>query len=390
MKAEIVSVGTEMLLGMIVDTNAQYLTLELAELGVDVFWISQVGDNLDRVVDVINRGLSRSDAIIVTGGLGPTEDDLTRESIAAALGEELAVDPELEHQLRENFARRARPMPERNVKQATLIPSARGLPNPIGTAPGWWVDRAGKIIVAMPGVPAEMKLMWAEQVKPTLARRAGAGLLLTTNLKVLGLGESAVEELLGSLIHGTNPTVATYAKADGVHVRVSAKAEDEATARRLLAPVAEQVEDVLGEWVYGRDDDTLAAIAGQLLAAHGWTLASAESGTGGTLGSEIGEPGPLATQYLGGFLVGREGALLGPSATPQELATAARERTGADVGVAAMISPGSGPASSLYAVDVRGEQEAGSTRWNMGLPELRRRCAIEALALLVRTLRRSQ
>ena len=110
MKAEIVSVGTEMLLGMIVDTNAQYLTLELAELGVDVFWISQVGDNLDRVVDVINRGLSRSDAIIVTGGLGPTEDDLTRESIAAALGEELAVDPELEHQLRENFARRARPM----------------------------------------------------------------------------------------------------------------------------------------------------------------------------------------------------------------------------------------------------------------------------------------
>src|SRR2546423_1557450 len=127
MRGEIVSVGTELLLGMIADTNAQHLCQELATIGIDVFWISQVGDNLDRVKEIFQRGLDRSDAIIVTGGLGPTEDDLTREGIAAALGEGLTVDPELERQLRENFARRRRPMPERHIKQATLIPSAPSL-----------------------------------------------------------------------------------------------------------------------------------------------------------------------------------------------------------------------------------------------------------------------
>ncbi len=155
MRAEIVSVGTELLLGQITDTNAQYLAQQLASMGIDLYYVSQVGDNQGRVVEVLRRALGRSDLIVVTGGLGPTEDDLTRESIAEAVGEELRVDPVLADWLREHFRRRGRPMPERNLKQATLIPSARALDNPIGTAPGWWVEKGGRIIVAMPGVPRE-------------------------------------------------------------------------------------------------------------------------------------------------------------------------------------------------------------------------------------------
>src|SRR5262249_39801906 len=161
------------------------------------------------------------------------------------------------------------------VKQATLIPSARALDNPVGTAPGWWVEHDGKVIVAMPGVPSEMRLMWEQRVRPGLLERSGAGALVTTNLKVLGLGESAVEEALGALIHGTNPTVATYAKPDGVQVRVSAKAPDEATARSLVAPVVEEALRLLDPWVYARDEETLAGLTAGILAARGWTMSSA-------------------------------------------------------------------------------------------------------------------
>lgn len=388
MKAEIVSVGTEMLLGMIVDTNAQFVTQQLADLGIDVFWISQVGDNLDRVVDVFRRGMSRSDLIVATGGLGPTEDDLTRESIAAALSETIAVDPELERWLRDNFARRGRPMPERNIKQATLIPSASSIPNPIGTAPGWWVERDGKVIVAMPGVPTEMRRMWDEQVKPRLRERTGAGALVTTTLKCLGLGEAAVEEQLGELIHGTNPTVATYAKPDGVQVRISAKAASEDVARGLLLPTVDRAMQALGEWVYGKDEDTLASIAATLLGQQKWTIASAEQGTAGSLAAEISADDALSACYRGGFVLAANGAALGlESEEPAELARAARDRTGADVGIAAVLSSYNGRPAANFAVDIRDTVRSDSSRWNMGIPELRRRAAVEALALLVRTLR---
>ncbi len=388
MKGEIVSVGTELLLGMIADTNAQYLCQELATIGVDVYWISQVGDNLDRAVDVLRRGLERSEVIIATGGLGPTEDDLTREAIGATLGEPLSVDPELERWLRDNFARRARPMPERNIKQATLIPSARSLPNPLGTAPGWWVERDGRIIVAMPGVPTEMRLMWEQQAKPRLRERSGAGVLVTTTVRVIGLGEGAVEEQLGDLIHGTNPTVATYAKPDGVQVRVSAKADDEATARALVAPTVQEVERVLGEWVYGRDDATLATVAAGLLGGRAFTLASAERGTAGALASEIANDDALLACYRGGFVVGIDGLPLGEGAIdPSALARAAGARTGAQVGIATVLELADGRPSAEFAVSVGDILRTGTSRWNMGIPELRRRAAVETLALLVRTLR---
>ncbi|MPZ13421.1 MAG: CinA family nicotinamide mononucleotide deamidase-related protein [Chloroflexi bacterium] len=388
MRGEIVSVGTELLLGMIVDTNAQYLAQQLADLGIDVFWVSQVGDNLGRAVEVLDRGLSRSDVTVVTGGLGPTEDDLTREAIGAALGETLTVDPELEQWLRDTFARRGRPMPERNMKQATLIPSARALPNPVGTAPGWWVERDGKIIVAMPGVPTEMRLMWDQRVRPALHTRAGAGILVTTNLKVLGLGEGAVEEQLGDLVHSTNPTVATYAKPDGVQVRISAKASDETIAREMLAPMAQKVLEVLEPWVYGRDEETLASLAAQRLAARGWTLTSAERGTAGALAMEIGTDSTLAEQFRGGFVVAADGTPLGVgSLDPLDLAGAARNQTGAEVAVAMVLSSEDGRPVAKFAANAAGHVQTGSSRWNLAIPELRRRAAVETLALLLRALR---
>src|SRR5947209_18481073 len=170
LRAELLSVGTELLLGEIVDTNAAYLAGRLAVLGIDCLHMQTVGDNLGRGTEAFERALGRSDLVVVTGGLGPTEDDLTREAIAAALAETPAVDPDLEKELRSWFAGRGLPMPERNRKQAWLIPSARALSNPNGTAPGWDVWKDGKRIVAMPGVPREMTPMWEDQVEPTLAQ----------------------------------------------------------------------------------------------------------------------------------------------------------------------------------------------------------------------------
>jgi len=208
MRAEIISCGTELLLGHITDTNATYLAQSLASLGIDLYFVSEVGDNQGRIVETLKRAWERSDMVIMTGGLGPTEDDLARESISELMGETMEVDPELEAELRAMFSARKSVMPERNIKQATLIPSAQVLHNPRGTAPGWWVERGGHIIVAMPGVPREMYHMWENEVIPKLASFTG-GLIFTRILRVWGLGESAVEERLDSVIHSNNPTVAT-------------------------------------------------------------------------------------------------------------------------------------------------------------------------------------
>src|SRR3989441_6924941 len=215
-----------------------------------------VGDNLERAAAAFERALARSDLVVATGGLGPTEDDLTREAIAAALGETPSVDPALEAELRGWFAARNVAMPERNRKQAWLIPSARALPNPNGTAPGWSVEKDGKRIVAMPGVPREMTPMWEHHVEPTLPR---GGALRWRTLKLLGIGESAVEEKLGELVRSSSPTVATYAKNDGVHVRVADKAPTPAEADRRVAGMEQAIRERLGEYVWGTDGETLAA-----------------------------------------------------------------------------------------------------------------------------------
>jgi nicotinamide-nucleotide amidase len=283
MRAEILSIGTELLLGTITDTNASYLAQRLALLGIDCYYVSQVGDNLGRLTEILQRAWGRSELVVATGGLGPTQDDLTREAIAAMLGETPEVDPQLEAQLRGFFRRRGYEMPPRNLKQAAVIPSARPIDNPVGTAPGWWVERqteeGSRVIVAMPGVPFEMTRMWEREVEPRL-RQLSDMVIASRTLKVLGMGESAVEQKVEDLMQGSNPTLAPYAKRDGVHLRITAKATDQESAHEMIARLESQVRDRLGEAVYGADDESPASVAQRLLESLDATLALVEVGEG--------------------------------------------------------------------------------------------------------------
>jgi nicotinamide-nucleotide amidase len=407
MKAEIVSIGTEILLGEILDTNAQYLASRLPPLGIDLFYISKVGDNLERLSEVIGRARERSDLVLTTGGLGPTEDDLTREAIARVLGEELRVDPALEEQLRAFFARRGAAMPERNVKQATLIPSARALPNPRGTAPGWWVERDGRIIVAMPGPPTEMTHMWETLVAPELERRRPGAVLLTRTLKTVGMGEGHIDELISPLLDSTNPTIGVYARADGVHLRIGAKAATQDAARALIAPVEDELRRLLGDLVWGADDDTLESVAGDLLRRHGLTLATMESCTGGLLADTVTNVPGTSDYFRGGLVayatevkvawgvppdvIERHGVISGECA--QAMAAVARERFQADVGIGITGVAGPDPQDGKPPGTVHiGIDPAFTTpqimsyQFAQGREAVKRRAVTTALALLRRVL----
>jgi len=409
MKAEIISCGTELLLGHIVDTNAAWLAQQLAPLGVDVYFVSQVGDNQGRVVGLLKQAWSRSDLIVVTGGIGPTEDDATRESIAELLGENMSVIPELETELRSFWTRRGREMPERNIKQATLIPSAATLPNPHGTAPGWFVQKDGHIIVAMPGVPHEMFRMWKDHAEPRIISRLGAGVIHTRIHKVLGLGESQVEEMIDDLIHGTNPTVATYAKADGIYVRVSAKAPSVEGAESLMAPIEARLREILGNHIYGIDDETLVTACARSLAARGLTLATFEANTGGLVASQITDATGIDGIYLGGLVArtsthmedfGIDRAILarhGPTSgeAARAMASAARARFGTSVGLGVSGTTGAegtsrqNPGSLHLAVDIedRVAYELGGI-FGTTAAQLKGRAALAALDFLRRALER--
>jgi nicotinamide-nucleotide amidase len=293
LKAEIISVGTELLLGAITDTNATYLAQRLAALGIDLHHVSQVGDNEARIIEVLRRAWERSDLVITTGGLGPTQDDLTREAIAGMLGETLEIAPELERHLRETYSKRRIPMPENNLKQATLIPSAQALSNPIGTAPGWLVrakhEGSQRTIVSMPGVPYEMRRMWEREVEPHLGATSGA-VIVSKTLKTLGVGESRVEQMISDLMCSTDPTLAPYAKADGIHLRITAKASDSQSAREKIGAMEMMVRERLGDLVYGSDDDTPQSVISALLHEYGRNFLLVEVGeeATGALGPYLG------------------------------------------------------------------------------------------------------
>src|SRR4051794_38936292 len=258
--AELLSVGTELLVGETRDTNSGDLARWLTELGVDVARASALPDRLDVVTGAIRDALAHTDLVVLTGGLGPTPDDLTRESIAAATGRTAAVDPELEAWLRGMFDRRGATFVEANLKQAWLLPGAESLPNPNGTAPGWWVDTDdGQVIVALPGPPREMRPMWRDHVVPRLrARGVGADRAAET-LRTTGVGESQLVDIIGeALLRRTNPVVATYARLDAVDVRVSATAADGKSAEELVRQTIEALLPSLGGYVFARGDATWA------------------------------------------------------------------------------------------------------------------------------------
>ncbi|GGJ25437.1 CinA family nicotinamide mononucleotide deamidase-related protein [Deinococcus roseus] len=284
--AEIISVGTELLLGEITDTNAVFLANELKARGVVLHHKNTVGDNLQRIADTIKKALERADLVILGGGLGPTDDDLTREGIALVLGETPEVDQQLLAHLEGMYSARGRTMPQSNIKQAWLIPSATPLDNPLGTAPGWMVKKDGKVIVAMPGPPQEMKPMWKEQVLPRLDLPERA--LYHVTLHTSGIGESNISDLLGDLTLQHSPSVATYARKHGVDVRVAHMADSLEEARTGAAATEATVREKLGKYIYGEDSDTLESVTLKKLQERKETLAVFEAFTAGALAQKLG------------------------------------------------------------------------------------------------------
>ncbi len=406
MRAEIISCGTELLLGQISDTNATYLAQNLAGLGIDLYYVSQVGDNLERIVETLQRAWQRSDLIVMTGGLGPTEDDLARESISTLLGETMEVDPEQEATLRARFAHVNIPMVERNIKQATLIPSAQSLENPVGSAPGWWVEKNAHIVVAMPGVPREMYRMWEKVVVPRLSKYTGS-LIFTRLLRVYGLGESAVEELLDSLIHNTNPTIATYAKSDAVDVRISAKAEGSEKAGQLVAEMEERARQLLGYHVFGIEGDTLASVIGRQLQERHQTLSVMESLTGGLLASTITDFQSSSKHFVGGIvayssdlkaqmgvprkILDRYGAVSKETACAMAHAVREQFRTDFGIGITGVAGPDRQEDKPIGTVHIAIEGPKGVVTgmgpgWRGGRSENKRHAVLSALNLLRRYL----
>jgi nicotinamide-nucleotide amidase len=302
MKAEIIPVGTEILLGNIVDTDSYFLANQLPLLGIDLYFISAVGDNHKRLVDTLKRAWKRADLIITTGGLGPTQDDITREAIGELVNEELKVDEKVWQGLQDLLSRYSGEVPQSNIRQATIIPSGQIIPNRMGTAPGWWVEKDDHIIIALPGPTDEMKMMWEEGVLPKLEQRVTGEVIFSRTIKTFRLAEAKVDELIAHISRLSNPTLATYINPDGVHLRITAKAKEKTEAQRLVSQSEEQIRKILSPYIWGVDDDTLGSVIGELLRAKNLSLATMESCTEGLLCSTIASGRESYTYFKGGLL----------------------------------------------------------------------------------------
>lgn len=304
MSAEIICVGTELLLGDILNSNSQYLAQQLAQLGIPHYYQTVVGDNPERLKQVIEIAISRAQILIFTGGLGPTPDDLTCETIADFFGVPLIERPEIIADITKKFAQRGRSMTPSNRKQALIPQGADILPNPSGTAPGIiWQPRPNVTIFTFPGVPSEMHQMWSETAVPFLKNQGwGKEIIYSRSLKFWGIGESALAEKVAPYFNLPNPTVAPYAGKGEVRLRISAKAPTKEVAEALISPVEKQLKDIAGWDYYGADDDTLAAVLGRLLRANTETVSVAESCTGGGLGQMLTDISGSSDYFWGGVI----------------------------------------------------------------------------------------
>lgn len=299
MNAEIVMIGTELLLGQIVDTNATHIARVLAEHGINLFQKTTVGDNRERILRVLDAALDRADIVLVSGGLGPTEDDITRDCVAELTGRPLEFRQELMAQLEDRFRRIGRPISENNKRQAYAPRGATALPNPNGTAPGLLVEDPRGVIACMPGVPFELYAMLDESVIPYLRERFGlAGVVHYRVLKVCGVGESRVDEAIADLILAyDNPKIGLLASPDAVRIRISARAEDVALANALIDEADEAIRQRLPGLIAAVDDDALERVVDRLLAARGQRFAVHETFTGGMIGQRLTAAG--AAQFAG-------------------------------------------------------------------------------------------
>jgi nicotinamide-nucleotide amidase len=407
-RAEIVAVGTELLLGQIANTNAAWLSERLAEIGVDVLRHQVVGDNEERIGEAIATAASRSDVVVVMGGLGPTQDDITRPVLARVAGAELVRHPEIERELRDRFAIRGREMPEANLAQAEVPEGARYITPERGTAPGLIVEVGTTRVYALPGVPAEMREMAEGVVLPELAERSGPAALVSRTLRCYGLAESRIAELLEDLFHGSsNPTVAYLAGGGEVHVRLTAKAETRPKAEALLESLEREVRERLGDHAYGIDGDPLEAVVGRVLLERGMTLACAESLTGGGLGERITAVPGASAYFLGSavtysleakrsVLGVSDATLRGPGpVSPEcaaEMAAGARRVFGADIaaaltGVAGPDAHGGAEAGQVWiALDAEGRSHQHGFRWPFDRELVRRFSELAALDVVRRHL----
>ena len=303
LKAEVVSVGTELLLGQIVDTNAAYLAKTLSEYGVTIYRRSTVGDNMERLVAALTSALENADLVFTVGGLGPTMDDITRDGLAAAIGDTLVQDEAIAEKLREFFEKRGYPLLESNLRQAMVPVHGRAIDNPNGTAPGVLFEKNGKAAIALPGPPNEFIPMVDNHVVPYLQQRTGrVGTIRSLTLRVAGVGESAAEELIKDLMQDSNPTVAPYAKIGEVHLRVTARADTAEEADALIAERAALVRERLGNAIYGTNDDPIEKAVVDLLKAKAQTVSTAESCTGGLVAQRITDVAGSSAMFLGGVV----------------------------------------------------------------------------------------
>ena len=289
MRVEILMIGTELLLGQVLDTNAHYMAQTLALNGINIHWKTTVGDNQERIIASLEIALGRADVVLCSGGLGPTEDDITRESIAVLLDRSLAFQPDLWEMISARFLGARSLISENNKRQAMLPRGAQAIPNPNGTAPGLIVDDPKGIIICMPGVPMELKAMLEASVLPFLQQRFDLRSVLRYRvLRVCGIGESRVDALIGDLItSSSNPTIGLLAAPEAVRVRIAAHAEDTAAAERLMDPVEVEVRARLEGMVLDAQDESVEAAVARLLEHHGWTVAVYETGSGGAVAQRL-------------------------------------------------------------------------------------------------------
>lgn len=309
-KAEIITIGTELLLGEIVDTNSRYIARALRDEGVDLYWTSTVGDNPERIAEAIQGGLQRSEIIICTGGLGPTVDDPTRDAVALAMGVETEFKEELWQQVIERFARFGRKPTENNKRQAYIPKGAIPVENMVGTAPSFICETEDSAVIALPGVPSEMEYLMQNDILPYLRERFDIqGVIKTRVLRTAGVGESQIDELIGDLEKGSNPTVGLAAHAGSVDVRITVKADSEKDAQALIAPLEAELRERLKDWIYGADEETLEGAALANMDSKDWQLVVVEAGLGGRLTQRLAEAkGPF-----------RGGEVLVESPNPEEL-----------------------------------------------------------------------
>jgi nicotinamide-nucleotide amidase len=349
--AEIVAIGSELLLGQIVDTNSAWMAQRLTALGVNLYFKSVVGDNPGRMNEVISRALERADIVITSGGIGPTQDDLTREIVAEVTGRKLVQDAGMLAQVEEHFRRRGRPMTPNNIRQSYMPEGSIPVKNPNGTAPSFVVEDPRGVIFSLPGVPVEMKWLFENEVEPYLRKKFNlAEVIHYRVLKIIGIGESAVDDKVGHLIASlSNPTVGVLALPGQVDVRIAAKAPNREEAMKMIAPVEAEVRELLGNAIFAADDETMEHVVGKLLRAQNKTVASCEDLTCGQLAERL--QTASAEQFHAGYICNREaamrsliantqgsvevdGLLEDPIALTDALARAARELSGCDFGLA--------------------------------------------------------